>query len=346
MSWPVASFSVLARGDPGRLRLVRAHPPARRGWWPWWPRWRRWRWWGGWPSRPSPTSSPPPTSCCSPASRWARSPASWSVRSPRWCPTSSSARARGRPGRWWAGAASGVAGALVAHLWRGREPSRIALAAVCGLAGLAFGAFMDVYQWSFTYSNDPGSYLVVASTSLPYNLAHAIGNVAFCLLIGPAFIRALRRYRRRFDVRWAVPAVALLLLVVAPSAAMASTSTRAADYLLRAQNRDGGFGNSRGRLVERADDRLGGTRPGRRSQEPGVRQAAAGAHHHPLPGAHGRPAARPGRDRAHHPGAQVGGSVPTALRRAQPGGRAGGAHGAATARSAARSATPPSGSWP
>ena len=144
----------------------------------------------------------------------------------------------------WGGV--GVAGALVAHLWRGREPSRIALAAVCGLAGLAFGAFMDVYQWSFTYSNDPGSYLVVASTSLPYNLAHAIGNVAFCLLIGPAFIRALRRYRRRFDMRWAVPAVALLLLVVAPSAAMASTSTRAADYLLRAQNRDGGFGNSRG----------------------------------------------------------------------------------------------------
>ena len=144
----------------------------------------------------------------------------------------------------WGGV--GVAGALVAHLWRGREPSRVALAVVCGLAGLAFGAFMDVYQWSFTYSNDPGSYLVVASTSLPYNLAHAIGNVAFCLLIGPAFIRALRRYRRRFDVRWAVPAVALLLLVVAPSAAMASTSSRAADYLLRAQNRDGGFGNARG----------------------------------------------------------------------------------------------------
>ena len=133
----------------------------------------------------------------------------------------------------------------MAHLWRGREPSRLALAAVCGLAGLAFGAFMDVYQWSFTYSNDPGSYLVVASTSLPYNLAHAIGNVAFCLLIGPAFIRALRRYRRRFEVRWAVPAVALLLLL-APSAATASTSSKAASYLLRAQNRDGGFGNPAG----------------------------------------------------------------------------------------------------
>lgn len=143
----------------------------------------------------------------------------------------------------WGGV--GVAGALVAYVWRGREPSRVALAVVCGLAGLAFGAFMDVYQWSFTYSNDPGSYLAVASTSLPYNLAHAIGNVIFCLLIGPAFIRALRRYRRRFDVRWAVPAVALLMLL-APSAAMASSSGRATNYLLKAQNRDGGFGNSRG----------------------------------------------------------------------------------------------------
>ena len=153
----------------------------------------------------------------------------------------------------WGGV--GVAGALVAHLWRGREPSRLGLAAACGAAGLAFGAFMDVYQWSFTYSNDPGSYLVVASTSLPYNLAHAIGNVAFCLLIGPAFIRALRRYRRRFEVRWPVPgpaaAAALVALAAvagglsaAPSAEAASASDKAAGYLLRAQNRDGGFGNA------------------------------------------------------------------------------------------------------
>ena len=153
----------------------------------------------------------------------------------------------------WGGV--GVAGAVLAHLWRGREPSRLALAIACGAAGLAFGAFMDVYQWSFTYSNDPGSYLVVASTSLPYNLAHAIGNVAFCLLIGPAFIRALRRYRRRFEVRWPVPGAAAAatvaaLLVVAgglstpPSAQAAGSSDKAARYLLRAQNRDGGFGNA------------------------------------------------------------------------------------------------------
>jgi hypothetical protein len=44
-------------------------------------------------------------------------------------------------------------------------------------------------------------------------------------------------------VRWAVPAVALLMLL-APSAAMASTSSKATSYLLRSQNKDGGFGNT------------------------------------------------------------------------------------------------------
>ena len=93
------------------------------------------------------------------------------------------------------------------------------LAAVCGAAGLAFGAWMDVYQWTLAARQDLDSYLAIAATSLPYNLAHAIGNVGFSLLIGPAFVRALRRYRRRFEVRWPAPAgaaaAALLLAVVA-----------------------------------------------------------------------------------------------------------------------------------
>ena len=65
------------------------------------------------------------------------------------------------------------------------------LALVCGAAGLAFGAWMDVYQWTLAARQDLETYLAVSGTSLPYNLAHAIGNVVFCLLIGPAFIRAL-----------------------------------------------------------------------------------------------------------------------------------------------------------
>ena len=150
--------------------------------------------------------------------------------------------------------AVGVAGAGVARMLRGREPNRWLLAAICGVAGLAFGAWMDVYQWTLGARQDLDSYLVVAASSLPYNLAHAIGNVAFCLLIGPAFIRALTRYRRRFEVDWTRPARAgtavasalLLCLLLAGSAAAASPAERAERYLARAQNPDGGFGAAAG----------------------------------------------------------------------------------------------------
>jgi energy-coupling factor transport system substrate-specific component len=151
--------------------------------------------------------------------------------------------------------AVGAGGALLARALRRREPNRLLLAAVCGLAGLAFGAWMDVYQWTLGARQDLDSYLVVAGTSLPYNLAHAIGNVVFCLLIGPAFIRALTRYRRRLEVRWerrparaaTTTLLTLALLAGLPALAGAATpSERAERYLLRAQNNDGGFGAAPG----------------------------------------------------------------------------------------------------
>ena len=141
--------------------------------------------------------------------------------------------------------AVGAGGAVLARVARGRELGRVALAVACGVAGLAFGAWMDVYQWTYAARQDLESYLAVSASSLPYNLAHALGNVVFCLLIGPPFVRALRRYRRRFEVRWRVAvgaAAALLVALGLPAAATASPSDLATRYLLRAQNRDGGFG--------------------------------------------------------------------------------------------------------
>jgi energy-coupling factor transport system substrate-specific component len=150
--------------------------------------------------------------------------------------------------------AVGVAGALLARLLRGREPNRFVLAAVCGLAGFAFGAWMDIYQWTLAARQDLDTYVAVAGTSLPYNLAHAAGNVVFCLLIGPAFLRALARYRRRFEVTWrrspapvVLGALALALLLAAPAAAVAAApAQRAEHYLVGSQNKDGGFGAARG----------------------------------------------------------------------------------------------------
>ena len=151
----------------------------------------------------------------------------------------------------WGGV--GVAGGALAWALHGRELGRWALAAACGLAGVAFGAFMDVYQWTFAAEQTLASYLAISATSLPYNLAHAIGNVVFCLIFGPAFVRAVARYRRRFEVTWRLPSpaaasvlVALAAVLVAVPAADAATSNaRALRYLERAQNADGGFGGAR-----------------------------------------------------------------------------------------------------
>jgi energy-coupling factor transport system substrate-specific component len=153
--------------------------------------------------------------------------------------------------------AVGIGGAGLALLLRGREPSRLVLALACGLAGLAFGAWMDLYQLTLAAHQDLDSYLALAATSLPYNLAHAIGNVVFCLLLGPIFIRALRRYRTRMEVRWPAPAGAAaalalaLLLVVPATATAASPADRAERWLLGVQNKDGGFGAAPGQASSR-----------------------------------------------------------------------------------------------
>jgi energy-coupling factor transport system substrate-specific component len=170
----------------------------------------------------------------------------------------------------WGGV--GIGGALLAWATRGRELGRVELAIYCGLAGFAFGAVMDVYQWTLAARQDLSTYLAISATSLPYNVAHAVGNVVFCLLIGPVFVRSLRRYRRRFEVTWAAPkvgrgaaggAVAAVVAVLAvgtasgvpappaeaataesaSATAAASPTGRAVAYLRRAQNRDGGFGS-------------------------------------------------------------------------------------------------------
>lgn len=159
----------------------------------------------------------------------------------------------------WGGV--GVGGALLARVTRGRELNRWALAAACAVAGVAFGAFMDIYQWSFLGEQSVGGYAAVSATSLPYNLAHVIGNIVFCLVLGPTFIRALHRYRRRFEVRWERPtpsasagvAAVLIALTVITAPALAPADARAASpvskaarYLERVQNRDGGYAGFKG----------------------------------------------------------------------------------------------------
>ena len=64
---------------------------------------------------------------------------------------------------------------------------------------------MDLYQWSFAAEQSAGTYGAVAGTSLAYNVAHVLASITFALLVGPTFVRAIRRYQRRFEVRWDPP---------------------------------------------------------------------------------------------------------------------------------------------
>jgi hypothetical protein len=148
----------------------------------------------------------------------------------------------------WGGV--GIAGAGLAQVTRGRELGRWPLALACAVAGAGFGAVMDTYQWTLAAQQDAATWIAVSGSSLPYNLAHVVGNVVFCLLIGPGLLRALSRYRRRFEVRWAPAAAAtgaVLLVLAFPAGASAATaSKRATTWLAKTQNKDGGFGSAPG----------------------------------------------------------------------------------------------------
>ncbi|MEA2348031.1 MAG: energy-coupling factor transport system substrate-specific component [Thermoleophilaceae bacterium] len=158
----------------------------------------------------------------------------------------------------------GIFGAVLSRLMRGREPSRLVLALACALAGAAFGILMDFYQWTLAAEQSLTSYLAIAGTSLPYNLAHVIGNFVFAFIIGKPLLRALKRIRTRFDARWAprsaaTPAaltlLALAVALMAPSLAASKKNDNntkvtltgdptsdATTWLRDAQNNDGGFG--------------------------------------------------------------------------------------------------------
>jgi energy-coupling factor transport system substrate-specific component len=83
---------------------------------------------------------------------------------------------------------------------------RFALAAFCFVLGLAFSAFMDVWNWIAFYDEHTWqTFVAVHARGLPFDLAHAIGNVVIALAAGPELRRLLDRYGRRLhtEVVWA-----------------------------------------------------------------------------------------------------------------------------------------------
>ncbi|HEX2588673.1 MAG TPA: hypothetical protein VHL51_10430 [Gaiellales bacterium] len=77
--------------------------------------------------------------------------------------------------------------------------------AVFGIAwGFLFDWLMDVWAWStLGPSADLHSFLTLASTGIPFDIAHATGNAVIALIAGPTMIRMLDRYARRLHAHFA-----------------------------------------------------------------------------------------------------------------------------------------------
>lgn len=165
-------------------------------------------------------------------------------------------------GPWtpWQMAGWGLAGILGAVLCRALKgnPNRYVLAATCGLAGLAFGALMN-FSLMASYGGELtlDRFLALEARAVPFDPAHAIGNVTLALVAGPAMVRMLVRFRERFEwrrapragaaARPAATVVAMLLLTLAlASPAQGAEIGKAVTWLKSAQNPNGGFPDTPG----------------------------------------------------------------------------------------------------
>ena len=129
-----------------------------------------------------------------PATRSEPGPASWSARSGALASNFFLGQGPWTPWQMlgWGGSGVGGGGAGAASPAR-QAARRWSLAVVCALAGFAFGAWMDLFTlMNFAAERSGDSYLAIATVSLPFNIAHAIGNALLCLAFGPAFVRMLR----------------------------------------------------------------------------------------------------------------------------------------------------------
>jgi len=154
---------------------------------------------------------------------------------------------------------AGVVGAAAARL-SARRLDRLGLAVVCAGMGLAFGAIMNLFTWTDSGAQNASQYAVIAGQALPFDLAHAAGNLLFALAFGPTLVRMLARFRARLEIIWlpmpgAAPALALACVLALGAGGLAVVAsargaggdpaiTRALGYLHRAQNPDGGVGGA------------------------------------------------------------------------------------------------------
>jgi energy-coupling factor transport system substrate-specific component len=90
--------------------------------------------------------------------------------------------------------AAGLTGALLRPICR--RP--LGLALVAGVWGMLFGWAMNVwFLASFGPEVSWSAFVLTSGRSVPFDVAHAAGNVVLALVAGPALLRLLDRYARR-----------------------------------------------------------------------------------------------------------------------------------------------------
>jgi energy-coupling factor transport system substrate-specific component len=155
---------------------------------------------------------------------------------------------------------AGIFGAALCAVSRGRA-GRLTLAAACGMTAVAYGALLN-FSLMASYGGELSMerFLTLQARAIPFDAAHAIGNVTLALVAGPAIVRMLVRFRQRFEWRRAEQSVGerrslrpglaagvsilVLVLITGGGTARAADSDAAARWLASAQNADGGFGSS------------------------------------------------------------------------------------------------------
>jgi len=91
----------------------------------------------------------------------------------------------------WGGC--GLLGGLLRPALRGR----LAFAGFTVVLGFAFGSVMDVWLWYGFYPHTEAALAARLAAGLPFNVAHAAGNVVLALVAGPELRRVLERFERR-----------------------------------------------------------------------------------------------------------------------------------------------------
>lgn len=91
----------------------------------------------------------------------------------------------------WGGC--GLLGGLLRSALRGR----LSFAVFTVALGFAFGSVMDVWLWYAFYPHTEAALVARLAAGLPFNMAHAAGNVVLALVAGPELRRVLERFERR-----------------------------------------------------------------------------------------------------------------------------------------------------